>query len=385
MTLLSYIALTLGLIYACVAFAFFVGLLFPRQGRNRERLKVSVIIAARNEQDHIGHILHDLTHQTYPPDHYEIVVADDGSTDATAQIVEEFSQKYSNVKLVPVEKVPPGISPKKYALDCAVRHSQYEIILATDADCRVGSRWIERMVTYFEPAVGFVIGFSQFGKRGQRLKLLEALQAFDFMQLMGATAGACNLGLPLAASGQNLGYRRRAFQRVGGFKKVAHRVSGDDILILQLIRKYTTYRVVFASDPSTFAVSEPQPTLKELIQQRIRWASNGSFQIRLNIPFFTYLLIVFLNNLVLLVGLPLSLITGAAVDNFMLCLWAKIAAEGLVAAKSASYFHRTDLLKYFPIWFLVQMPYVVLMGILGSIGNFSWKDRNHSAEVRPRK
>ena len=57
------------------------------------------------------------------------------------------------------------------------------------------------MVSYFEPQVGFVTGFSQFGVKGEQQNLIERYQAFDFVTLMGATAGTTNLGFPLAASG----------------------------------------------------------------------------------------------------------------------------------------------------------------------------------------
>ncbi len=375
---LADVAIVTSLLYSLVVLLFALGLILSKKGKNSTRPNVSVIIAARNEEDNISNILQDLVHQTYPPDHYEVIVANDGSSDATAEEVEKFSLEHDNFKHIHVTNIPSGYSPKKYALDCAVRHSQYEIILTTDADCRVSSRWIESMVSYFTQEVGFVIGFSQFGKKGAKQKILEHLQACDFMQLMGAAAGTCNLGYPLAASGQNLGYRRRAFQRVGGFKKVAHRVSGDDVLMLQLIRKYTNFKVVFAANPASFSVSQPQPSLRGLINQRKRWASNGSYQLHLNIPFFLYLLLVFLNSLVLLIGLPLAFLTGIGIEPLLLCLAAKASAESLFAMLNANAFNRFDLLRYFPVWFLVQIPYVVLMGTLGSLGNFSWKERKHS-------
>jgi len=381
MIFLADVAIILSLLYSFVVLLFALGVVQPRKGKNTTRPKVSVIIAARNEEDNIGNILQDLVYQTYPPDLYEVIVANDGSSDATAEEVERFSLAHDNVRHVHVTHVPPGYSPKKYALDCAVRHSQHEIILTTDADCRVGSRWIESMVSFFTPKVGFVIGFSQFGKKGVKQNLLERLQAFDFMQLMGAAAGTCNLGYPLAATGQNLGYRRRAFQRVGGFKKVAHRVSGDDVLLLQLIRKQTNFKAIFAADPASFAVSQPQPDLRSLLNQRKRWASNGSYQLHLNIPFFLYLLLVFLNSFVLLIGLPLAFLTGIATTPLLLCLAAKASAELLFAMLNAKAFNRMDLLKYFPVWFFVQVPYIVSMGILGSLGNFSWKERKHSQNL----
>ena len=379
MNLFANISLALGLLYSLTVLFFFIGLLKKRRGKNREQYRVSVIIAARNEEDNIGDILFDLTHQTYPTELYEVIVANDGSSDKTADIVQHYASQYPNIKLLYIERYPSQFSPKKYALQQAVQHAAGDIILTTDADCRVGSRWIESMISYFEPEIGFVIGFSQFGQRGQKQNFLEKLQAFDFLQLMGATAGTCNLGYPLAASGQNLGYRRTAFQQVGGYRRVAERISGDDVLLLQLIRRYTDWKTVFASSRNAFAMSQPQSTLRGLINQRKRWASNGSYQVHLNVPFFAYLLLVFLFSFALFVGMPLSFWLKTTAGTFSLCLLAKAAAEALIAFRSAQYFHRQDLLKYFPIWFLLQIPYVVIVGLWGTFGSFSWKERNHTS------
>lgn len=377
-----WILIVLTLLYAAVAFTFLIGLYFPRKGKNREQYNVSVVIAARNEEDNIGRILQDLMQQTYPREKYEVIVANDSSLDNTGKIVDEFCSRYPNIKHVYVDKIPEGISPKKYVMDCAIQHAMNEIILTTDADCRVSSQWIESMVSYFEPNVGFVIGFSQLGKSYERRSVLEKLQAFDFMQLMGATAGTTNLGYPLAASGQNLGYLRKAYNRVGGFKKVAHRISGDDVLLLQLIRKLTNLKIRFAASPAAFAVSEPQPDLRSFIHQRLRWASNGSYQIKLNIPFFVYLLLVFLNNLVSLIGLIAAVFYQFYPNFVFVCLLIKAISEFTLALRAAQLFGRFDLLKFFPLWFFLQMPYIVAMGLLGSFGNFTWKGRRHSSEAK---
>ncbi len=379
---LADLALVLCVLYSFTLLTLFVGLLRRNHGENRTQYRVSVLIAARNEESNIGNVLADLSRQTYPTELYEVIVASDGSSDKTEEIVRRAAAQCANVKLVVVNQCPRGYSPKKHAIESAFRHSQGEIILATDADCRLGERWLESMVSYFTPQVGFVVGFSQFGCKGEPQNFLERLQAFDFLQLMGAAAGACNLGTPLAASGQNLGYRREAFSAVGGYSKVAHRVSGDDVLLLQLIRAHTRWRIVFASASEAFASSAPQHTFAELMNQRKRWASNGSYQLFLNVPFFTYLLLVFLNNAAMLFGLPLSLITGVALRTFLFTALIKAISEGIIAWRSATVFGRKDLLKYFPVWFFLQIPYVVIVGLLGSTGGFNWKDRRHLAVVK---
>jgi cellulose synthase/poly-beta-1,6-N-acetylglucosamine synthase-like glycosyltransferase len=361
---------------------FFVGLLYKKKGKNRSLYTVSVVVAARNEEKDIGRLLFDLTHQTYSQHKYEIVIADDGSHDKTGEIVKQYAEQFNNIKLVNVKHRTFNFSPKKYALKSAIDIASGEIILCTDADCRVGSRWIESMVSYFTDDVGFVIGFSQLGKKNQSYSLFEGIQAFDFFQLMAATAGSCNLGFPLAASGQNLGYRRKAYDQVDGYNQVSHRISGDDILLLQLIKRQTNYKIIFASDKASFVTSALESTLQVFINQRKRWASNGSYQMKLNPVFFGYLIIVWLFNALLFFGLPLSCFTSFGFTVLFTSVLLKLTAEFLIAVKSSIYFSRYDFIKYFPIWFVFEIPYVVIIGLLGSIGPFYWKERKHFATTR---
>ncbi len=370
----------LSILYIITILLFLIGLLTKKSGSNTTQYNVTVVIAARNEEDNIGNILEDLAQQTYPADKYNVIVVNDGSTDNTQVVIDTFTNRFSNFSSLAVQAVPNGFSPKKFALQQAIEQSKSELILSTDADCRVQASWIESMVSYFTPEIGFVIGFSQYGTPHDIQNTIENLQAFDFMQMMGVAAGTSNMGLPMAASGQNLAYRRDAFLEVGGFNKIAHRISGDDVLLLQLINRYTQYKSVFAADPKTFAVSKAQPTWSDFINQRIRWASNGSYQLYLNIPFFLYLLLVYLYSFSIALAFFGAVFLSIPMSFFIGALFIKILADGAITLKSASYYNRRDLLKWYPLWFVLQVPYIVYVGFQGTFGNFKWKGRKHSTD-----
>ena len=104
-----------------------------RRGKHTNREKVSVILAARNEEKNIRNILTDLAGQNYPQDLYEVIVANDFSDDRTADIVRDFAQKHSCIKLLNMDSIPPNFSPKKFAIQSAVELAKGDIILATDA------------------------------------------------------------------------------------------------------------------------------------------------------------------------------------------------------------------------------------------------------------
>lgn len=369
-------------IYLVILSFFLIGLFFPNKKQTSKKYRVSVVVAARNEEKNIGNLLSELVNQTYPAELFEIIIVNDGSEDGTGEIVDRFAKEFENVKhLLVSPDTNTGMIAKKNALNQGIKQSSGEIILSTDADCHVKPTWIETMVSYVTDDVGMVVGFSQLGNKQNRYSLFEKLQAADFLSLMAAAQGSLNFGCPLAASGQNIGYRKAAYEAIGGFEKIKNRISGDDVLLLQLIRKYTNWKIKFAPSPKAFNWTEPEKTLKSFLNQRKRWASNGSYQIKLNLGFFLFILSVFLINLFILFGTPIYILTYHSLKVPVFCLLTKILIEFFITFKGALLYHRINLLKYFPVWTILQIPYVIFTGFLGSLGRFIWKDRKYFQEV----
>jgi hypothetical protein len=55
----------------------------------------------------------------------------------------------------------------------------------------------------------------------------------------------------------------------------------------------------------------------------------------------------------------------------------KIVADLVVTLRGTMLFGRRDLLGVFPLWTILQIPYIVATGIVGTIGQFTWKGRKH--------
>lgn len=95
--------------------------------------KVSIIVAAKDEQDNIENCLRSLLAQDYPG--LEIICVNDRSTDATAEIVGRMMQEDSRLKLINIEKLPEGWCGKNHAMQHGIRESSGQWICMTDADC----------------------------------------------------------------------------------------------------------------------------------------------------------------------------------------------------------------------------------------------------------
>ena len=334
---------------------------------NFQKPKISIVIAARNEASNIGKLLTALVNQTYPQNLMEIIVANDDSTDDTAKIVNHFGQKWSCVKLLNVSNRANVISPKKNALSQAIKFANGEIILSTDADCLVGKFWVEAMVKNFSQN-DFVAGFSRINiQKWTTAKWFERFEYFDFFAMFTAASAAISSGKAFSCSGQNIAYRKSAFKKVGGFEKIKHLISGDDVNLMQLFRK-TNFRIGFAFSHHSFALTNASKSWINLLNQRSRWASNMKWQILLNPEFFIYLISVFL-----VVMLPVYLIFKVWWAALLL-IFIRFMLEFKFLKNGFQIFHEDkNRLKFYPVWFFLQPLYMLTVAFLSVLNIFRWK------------
>ncbi len=144
------------LAYAYVGFPMLValvGTLRPRPVRKAEITPtVSLIIAAYNEEDAIAARLDNALQSDYPASCLEIIVASDGSTDATNRIVESYADR--GVKLLTLPR-----RGKIHALDSAVGAASGDILVFSDANTMCETATLRLLVRSFaDPAVGGVAG-----------------------------------------------------------------------------------------------------------------------------------------------------------------------------------------------------------------------------------
>lgn len=330
----------------------------------RHTPSVSVIIAARNEAENLPDLLQDLSAQSYPGK-LDIYIADDRSTDGSWSILNQHAAHHPQFHPLRITQLSTQMTPKKNALTECLKRSTAEIILTTDADCRMGPNWVSSAVARMDERTGILVGYSQVMAQ----TLFQKLQALDFIGIMVANAGMLVSGYHWSGSGQNLAYRRSAFTQIGGFNPVAAKISGDDVYLVQTIPSKTELTAKFNFDPDHFVQTRPMENLRAFLVQRTRWASNSRGLERSDPLFFWFLVSAFIANLSIL----LCVLSASLGSLFWLMVGLKFLAEGTVVSLGARRFGYGNLIGLFPFWFLAQPLYISYIGLMGVRGKFSWK------------
>jgi cellulose synthase/poly-beta-1,6-N-acetylglucosamine synthase-like glycosyltransferase len=235
----------------------------PREGYEPT---VTVIIAARNEEDQIPTCLESLIGLDYPREKLEIIIVDDFSTDRTAEIVEAFIAGRTGIRML---KSPPeqgNLRGKTNAIAQGIRNSTGEIIMFTDADCSVSPGWVRGTVRYFGEDTGIVGGFTILTSHN----VFQGVQALDWLYLFGIGSATAGLKIPLTAIGNNLSIRRAAYIETGGYEVIPFSVTEDYSLVQTIIQK-TRYSLSFPLEREAIVSSGACDTVSQLVRQKQRW------------------------------------------------------------------------------------------------------------------
>ena len=370
MSPLNIFILTIAALHLLVILFFITGLLRNSgTNKNTEKPFVSVLISARDEAENIESCLLSILEQSYPHNLFEIILVNDRSSDNTGELARKLDNVGKRIVVIDIQSVPHGIHPKKHALSVGVSAATGEIIIETDADVLAERYWIEKTVEKFLPDVGMVVGSSTI--RTKQKTLLEKIQAVDFLLLVASAQGALGHGIPMGATGQNLAYRKKVFEEVGGLELNTRRYVSNDILFLTKV-SHTDWKIVGNISKESIVSTLAVEGWKDLISQRTRWASNAYWK-DINFLLLLMLSVNYLINLFAAAGIVILFVTSTYYYPIFSLMAYKITVEALFLYIASKHLNRRDLFVKFLPWFIAVTPYVIIVGILGGIGIFSWK------------
>ena len=368
---INYFSAFLTLIYVFVVATFIIGWIKIKSYHKTHKVPttlVSIIVAARNEEDKIGKTIDDILAQSYQKELFELIVIDDHSTDQTATIV----KSYPEVVLIQLNEDKALNSYKKMAIQTAIGQAKGDLIVTTDADCRMGAEWLATIVNYYETTGCKMISspVAYFEEKS----FFEQAQALEFSYLIGLGASTIGNKNPSTCNGANLAYEKKAFFEVGGFKGIDDLASGDDELLLHKMSAIYGDKIGFLKNKAAIVYTHAKATMGEFIQQRKRWASKSTRYkdksvIILGVSVWLFNLSIILNAL-LAVFFPTQTLPFLAFQ-----LVSKLLVEFVFLNNMMSFFKRKALLWWLPLLNALHIIYIVYIGIAGNSGKYNWKGR----------
>jgi len=366
------LALILCIIYL-IYFIWISGSMFIDDTTNNidNDLFVSIIVSIRNEQNNIIGLLDALVNQSYPNELFEIIIVNDRSTDNSSQIVKSYTSRYANISLINIYETELGWGNKKWALNCAINQAIGTVILQTDADCRPGADWIKSMARKFNDyTVSFVFAASPLKSN---IKILNNFFEFESLSQDSISAASSSRGIVMSCTGRNMGFRKSAFIKIGGYNGIEHFISGDDDLLIQKFASKTNDKILFNYDKDSLVPSCAPNSLQQFVNQRIRFASKGIdyYSIDTTMAFKILLPLILCVNISVLVSFY-NIVTFGSV-KWSLVFYCKLIADCIltyVFFKKISY--RWNFISFLFLSF-VHPLYITIFAISAPFLEFRWK------------
>ncbi len=226
--------------------------------------KLSVIIALRNEEKNIDQLINSLSQLNYPEENFEVILVDDNSNDKTFSLIESRIAGKKNYTLIKADQ--KEFEGKKGALSVGITNAKNNFIVITDADCKPELNWLKAMASKLDAGFDFVFGVAPI-ESGETL--VKKLSAFENLRNTYLTIAAVGLNIPYSAAARSFAFRKKSYERIGGYSKTIETLSGDDDLLL---REAVKNKMLIGTliDPEAFVYSPAPKSFDEYFKQKHR-------------------------------------------------------------------------------------------------------------------
>lgn len=333
------------------------------EGTSGQPKKVSILLAARNEEATILRCLQALAALDYPKNHLEILVGNDASADATETIVLDFIGDKPQFRYLSIQHQTEGLRGKANVLAQLSHLATGDYFFFCDADIAVAPTWIESMLRFFKPKVGVVVGVTRMVPGGT----FAAMQSLEWLFSITAMRFFSLFEIPFTGMGNNMAVTREAYWAVGGYEKIGFSIVEDFALFMAILDAGFTFTQGF--QPQVVSLSLPVQRVSELLVQRKRWVK-GAMQAPWPIKL-SFIASAFLLPALLILGFVAPAWSlGLAVLHFLLVGTISLTGLGLL--------RQTDLIKFIPIfWFYFSINNTTMLINYLLPTPTVWKGRNY--------
>jgi len=223
---------------------------------------ISIITPTYNRADELVHLYESLKKQTVDLKLFEFIISDDGSTDITQSMVEEWQfNSPLKIKFISQKNQGPGAA-RNHGLDIA----EGELILFIDSDCEAHPDWIQTIYEEYLNDSFDACG----GPDGAKDDFTTLQKAIDFAMTSFITTGGMRghsekMMAKFFPRTHNMGIKRSVYEKVGGFGDLRH---GQDIELSNRIRK-SGARIKFLINAVVY--HRRSTSIKQFFKQVFNW------------------------------------------------------------------------------------------------------------------
>ncbi len=232
---------------------------------------ISILIAARNEEQHIESCLQSIIEMDYPNDKIEVLIGNDNSTDNTEKTVLAFIAKNKTkiqLKIYNITEQVGKAKAKANVLAQLAHQAKGEYFFVTDADITVNKNWVKTILKSFAGKTGIVSGTTVMKNDS------SILQKYDWLYFSSLLKAISNFGIPVTAVGNNMAIKREAYFATGGYEQIDFSIT-EDLALYTAIRKQG-YSSLNLMDKGSLNFTSPAKNLETLFNQRKRWLAGAS-------------------------------------------------------------------------------------------------------------
>jgi cellulose synthase/poly-beta-1,6-N-acetylglucosamine synthase-like glycosyltransferase len=359
--------LTYPFIFLAVFFEVFLLVTFlseparERRGRalSKDTPKVAIIVPCWNEQNTIQATVESLLALDYPTNKLEIVLVNDGSTDNTPAVMDQYAE---NPQITVIHKENGG---KHTAMNLGIEKAQDALYVGClDADSFVAPDALREIIAYFEDqkVAAVTAAMSVWDPK----TLLERMQNADYIHGITLRHVISSLNGLYVTPGPFSFYRRDIILAVGGFKK------GHNTEDLEMALRLQNEGYILENAPRARVYTKTPTSVGALVKQRTRWTTgflrNVIYDYRHmigNKEFGT--LGLFMLPLGLLANVSGIIMFGVVIVKAIQSLWNQYALLSGFPLLYVLTPHHSFSWVFFPVSFIMLLSVIMLIGAVGTM------------------
>lgn len=330
----------------------------------------TVIVPFRNETANILHCLNALKIQKCSSFPWEVILVNDHSDDDSLQKINHFISENNLLSTYQVVSLLANEKGKKMALKKAITLANGELIITTDADCVFTEQWLNELAGAFTPNTHFV--FAPVLYQNEK-SFFHAFFSLEFLTMVCAGIAMANCKKPVYCNAANMAFRKESYLKIENKILGNQSASGDDVFTLHAFAANYPEGIRALKNEASVVYTNIPRTLKEILQQRLRWASKSVYYKNISVRYMMFL--IGATNILLLLMFLSGIFNYKRIGLCLIIFAIKCGIDYCFLFLGAKQMKKTKLLKVFLPSVIIYPFYLFVLLLLNFVTPVYWKGR----------